>query len=105
MFFHQSEDDVLQSHEVTGVLKEFHTKSPPQKSSTPGRHAGQITIAVVELKADGIAEGGYARILVPRNKYKEGDVLPLVLKLYKDGSRKVVLAPSLPTEMQRGGQQ
>lgn len=102
MFFHQGEDDVLQSHEITGVIKEFHTKSPPQKSTTPGRQAGQITIAVVALNADGIAEGGYARILVPRDKYATGDVLPLILKLYKNGSKKVVLAPKSTPQTQRG---
>ena len=96
VFTHQGEDDVLQSHQITGVIKEFHAKRPPQKSATanrtsPSRQAGQISIAIVELNADKIAEGGYARIMVPKNKYAEGDVLPLVLKLYKNGTKKVEL--------------
>lgn len=102
MFTHQSEKDVLQTHHISGVIKEFHTKKPPQKSSTPGHRINQIAIAVVELQADNIAEDGHARIMVPRDKYVEGDVIPLVLKLYKDGSKKVELTTQANSVTKKG---
>ena len=98
MILHQGEDDVLQSHRITGVITEFHKKSSGKSSAKPHKSVGQIAIAVVKLNADTIAENGYARVMVPRDKFAVGNELPLVLKLYKNGSRKIFLAPEPDTQ-------
>lgn len=97
VFSHQGEQDVLQTHQITGVIKEFHKKKAPQNSTiknkgTPVGQSSRISIAIVELQADTIAQDGHARIIVPRDKYVEGDILPLTLKLYKNGTRRVELS-------------
>ena len=102
-FFHQSEDDVLQIREVVGRITEIHqhrATTPRKPSSNKPR---PVVIAVVEIKDSLTAEDGHARVLIRRGDYEVGDEVPLNLKLYKDGSRKVILdaAPTKPQPIDR----
>ena len=92
-FFHQSEDDVLQTQEIYGRVVEIHQRSSASKATPGGNKNGSIVIAVVAIDGPTVGSDGHARILLQQGQYQVGDEVPLRLKLYKDGSRKVVLTP------------
>ena len=102
MLLHQGEDDVLQSHHITGVITEFHEKPIGKTSVNSHKSPSRISIAVVEIKADSIAQSGHARIIVPRDKFAIGTEVPLILKLYSNGSRKIILASEPDNRTQTG---
>ena len=100
-FFHQSEDDVIQQQEITGRITEIHQKRSPTGNQANINKPPAILIAVVEIDGPTTTEDGHARIMIRRDQFEVGDKIPLILKRYKDGSRKVILAPQregVPTE-------
>ena len=89
-FFHQSEEDVIQRLEINGRVTEIHQKLSPANNK-PNNKPNSIVVAVVELDGPTVTEDGHARILVRKGQFAVGDQVPLLMKRYKDGSRKVIL--------------
>ncbi|MEM7468792.1 MAG: hypothetical protein AAF387_18140 [Pseudomonadota bacterium] len=90
--FQKSEDDILQTHQVTGVISEISQKRSPASGKPSGRQPNSIVVAVVDINDGSSVDAGKARILIRRDQFEIGDEVPLTLKLYNDGSRKVLLA-------------
>lgn len=95
-FFHQSEDDVIQRQQISGRVTEIHQKQSPMMNKPSGNKTSSMVIAVIAIDGPTTSEDGHARILIKRDQFKVGDEVPLTLKRYKDGSRKVILAPVKP---------
>ena len=93
-FFHQSEDDVIQRQHISGRISEILQKQSPVGNKPTANRENTMVIAVVDIEGPTTSEDGHARILIRRGQFEVGDEVPLVLKRYKDGSRKVVFAPS-----------
>ena len=51
----------------------------------------RLVVAVVKLP-----DGGHARVLLPRGRFKVGGDIPLTLTLYKNGDRKITPRPIGP---------
>ena len=93
-FFHQSEDDVIQRQHISGRISEIQEKKSPVGNKPTANRESTMAIAVVDIEGPTTSEDGHARILIRRGQFEVGDEVPLILKRYKDGSRKVVLAPA-----------
>ena len=93
-FFHQSEDDVIQRQHVSGRISEIHEKQSPVGNKPTANRESTMAIAVVDIEGPTTSEDGHARILIRRGQFEVGEEVPLIFKRYKDGSRKVVLAPA-----------
>ena len=93
-FFLQSEDDVIQRQHVSGRISQIHEKKSPMANKPTANRESTMAIAVVDINGPTTSEDGHARILIRRGQFEVGDKIPLILKRYKDGSRKVILAPA-----------
>ncbi|MGR8948305.1 MAG: hypothetical protein ACU84Q_09680 [Gammaproteobacteria bacterium] len=90
-FFQPSEDDLLQTRDIRGRITEIHQKTSNAHSKLGSTRPRPVVIAVVAINDAATTGNGHARILIRKGDFEVGDEVPLTLKLYRDGSRKVIL--------------